>query len=127
MSPFRRLHPAIAALLLAAALVLRAGVPSGWMPVAGEDGLHVAICTGEGAQSLALGADGRLHRQAPGDARDPCPFGLANASGLDLAASVVLPAAPMALPALTSAAPQRALAAAARFLHPPARGPPAFA
>jgi hypothetical protein len=123
-------HPRFALfwLLAAAALLLRAGLPSGWMPQAAEGGIRIALCTGDSTVMATLGADGKVHKDAPApDApRDPCPF------GLTLAAAEV-PTAPLfaAVPPAPQAAPPMALAEAEkrirRSIRPPARGPPAFA
>lgn len=116
-------------LLLAAALLLRAAVPAGWMPMAGQDGVRIALCTGVGTEFLTLGSDGRLHKDAPLPAspRDPCPFALAAAHAADVPPTVALPQPPARLAALLAPALAQAAATARRNLRPPARGPPSLA
>lgn len=113
--------------LLVAALVVRALVPTGWMPVATAEGVRLEQCAGQAPQPMA----GMHHdhrdggKQMPVD--HPCAF-----AGLGLAVDTappppVLPvkpgaAAPVAPPALAVAV-GRGLAAP----PPPATGPPAFA
>jgi hypothetical protein len=127
MSPFR-----LRALWLLAALVLllRAGVPPGWMPQAEGGELRVALCSGSGPIELILGADGTYHRETPSrPARhDPCPFGLATPQALDLASAVAIePPAYAAAPEPAPPAQRAAPARSHRALRPPSRGPPALA
>ena len=124
----RRRHPALFWLLAAALLAVKALVPSGWMPVASEGGIRIALCTGAGTTMARLDPQGRLHRDGAPESpvREACPYATAAtpfvlASPPTLAEPVVLPAIPDA-PALVAA-----LIAARRALRPPARGPPAFA
>jgi len=117
-------------LVFIAALLLRAGVPSGWMPVASAGGLQVMLCSGTGPVAITLdpGAGHREDQPGNGGVRhDPCPYGLALGLSLDLPAAIVLELPPQASAALF--APMLAVArlTARRGLRPPARGPPAFA
>ncbi len=116
-------------LLLGAALVLRAALPSGWMPAANPDGLRMALCSGAAQKFAVLGADGRLHRDAPAEQapRDPCPFGIAAAQVADLPTQIDLPQPPAPLAVMPPPALAQAAAPARRNLRPPARGPPALA
>ena len=55
------------------AIMLRAVLPAGWMPVAGLDGgITLAICTGHGP--LALSGHAPKQPSLPGHANDICPF-----------------------------------------------------
>ena len=113
-------------LLLALALLVRAWLPQGFMPVAAPDGIRVAICSGSGPAFVVLGRDGKFHQEEPEQKRTPCPYALAAASA-DLPPLPALPAPPIAAQA---PAPQGLIAArlaAWRALRPPARGPPATA
>jgi hypothetical protein len=116
-------------LLLAAALLLRGAVPAGWMPMADEHGIRIAVCTGVGTEFLTLGDDGKLHKQAPQPdvPRDPCPFALANGAAADVPPVPSLPLARIAIAPPTF--PQLAAVALAqrRYPRPPARGPPSLA
>lgn len=130
----RRSHLPFVWLLLAAALLLRAAVPAGWMPTAGHDGVRIALCTGMGTEFLTLGADGHLHKEAPkpdspkpNTLGDPCPFGLASAQAADLPPIILLPEALARLDAVVSPSFAQAARIARRSLRPPARGPPTLA
>ena len=66
--------------VLLTAFMLRALIPTGWMPQASTtgDGITLVICTVAGLQEITLGPDG--HPQPAGDVdqanagHDPCPF-----------------------------------------------------
>ena len=66
--------------LLLAAFMLRALIPTGWMPQASGsgDGVTLVICTVAGLQEITVGPDG--HQKPAGEAgqanagHDPCPF-----------------------------------------------------
>lgn len=122
MSLLRRLHPAFAALLLAATLALRIATPAGYMPVTDEHGLRVAICSGSGASFVEIDP-GLPGKQAP---RDPCPYGLAMGGALDVPPVLALPMAPQFAPGIYPGLVAARLTAW-HALRPPARGPPAFA
>lgn len=122
MSLLRRLHPAFAALLLAATLALRIATPAGTMPVADEHGIRVAVCSGSGASFVEIDP-GLPGKQAP---RDPCPYGLAMGGALDVPPVLALPMAPQFAQAIYPGLVAARLTAW-HALRPPARGPPAFA
>ena len=113
-------------LLLAAALLARLAVPSGWMPAAGEHGISIALCSGSGASVLTLGKDGKLHRDAPTPVQphDPCPFGLAAAQAADLPQPFQFAVPWLAVESGYARGHDHAAAALRRFPRPPARGPP---
>jgi hypothetical protein len=123
MSLLRRLDRVTILLLLAATLVLRLAIPSGFMPVADQAGIRVEICTGAGKTFVEIepGAD---RQETP---RDPCPYGVAAGSALDLPRLPALADARFAVGASTLPGLAPARLAARRALRPPARGPPAFA
>jgi len=118
-------------LLIAAALLARALVPGGWMPVSGTDGIRIALCTGHGPVAMVMAADGTVHpdddRGGPSDRRDPCPFGIAAAKAFALPQQAALALPPERLDALLAPAFIAARLVAWRATRPPARGPPAFA
>ena len=122
MSLLRRLHPAFAALLLTATLALRMATPAGYMPVADEHGIRVAICSGSASTFVEIDP-GLPAKEAP---RDPCPYGLAMGGALDLPPAIALPAAPQFEPAAYPGLIAARLTAW-HALRPPARGPPIFA
>ncbi len=142
------MHPSRAAvvwLLLAAALLVRAAVPTGWMPMAdGEGGLRIMLCSGSGAVELAPPVTSdrhdHLHAEDASDhnsahhgedhhddvPHDRCPYGLALSQALDAQSPVLADAF------VISGARDGEMPDAVRFtirtsLRPPARGPPAIA
>jgi hypothetical protein len=113
-------------LLLLAAVVLRAGVPAGWMPTSTPQGIEVKMCSGSGP--IVLGGTEGLPDHGDSDApRDPCPFGIALSGGFDLPPAPMLDLAAPETSALTGPARVAALIAARKATLPPARGPPSFA
>jgi hypothetical protein len=62
-------------ILLLAAFMLRALIPSGWMPQASNgDGVTLVICTAAGMKQIVLGPDGEPVDDAPNATHEPCPF-----------------------------------------------------
>lgn len=127
-------------LLIAAAILLRSAVPTGWMPVAGESGLRIVLCSGSGpVEPVAAKAShdthsahhdmgGMDHSGDHGSApHDPCPFGLALAKAFDLPPALAVVVLPEQAAALDGPARVTARLVAIRSLRPPARGPPSFA
>ncbi|MBX3592909.1 hypothetical protein [Sphingomonas sp.] len=121
-------HPRLAAALLALTLAMKLAVPAGFMPVAGNGTLVLAVCSQMGPQRIVIEVPG-LPAQ-PDDAgrkEQPCAFaGFAHAlaSGADpflLAGAIafILTLGFMAAPL----PPRRR----ARHAWPPLRGPPAIA
>lgn len=125
MRPHRRLQ-SIAAALALGAMLLRALLPAGFMPAAGEDaGLRMELCTANGLQSIAVdGADDPLSSQQRTHAAG-CVFAAVAASGPPVVAIAEGPrvvASGPALPVVADVAPR----------SPPLRqslprGPPALA
>jgi hypothetical protein len=69
-------HRLIVFSILALIFMVRAVVPSGWMPssVAGQ---MITICNGAGVTKAWLGVDGQIHKDAPDDTSpmdDPCVY-----------------------------------------------------
>lgn len=125
----RRFRLPIIWLLLAAAILLRAGMPAGWMPTSGEDGVRIALCTGMGTQYLVMDSEGGLHQDAPAPQapRDPCPYALASAQVTDIPQPGDVPQPPALLAPLHAPGAAAAAATQRRSIRPPARGPPSFA
>jgi len=115
-------------LLIAAALLLRASVPVGWMPVAADDGLRIMLCGGTGPVELSTqssAADHQDHQEHRGHGdRDPCPFALALGKSLDVPSQVETFLLPDAMTATADAWAPIARPVVWRGLRPPARGPP---
>ena len=130
-------HPglSLAALLVVAALLVRAVLPLGWMPAQTQDGIRVLMCSGDGSTGRTIEltlpksrSEGRGSIPSQDDVpRDPCPFGLSFAKAFDLPAPIALPA--MAAIAAPEKTPEAITAriVAARGTRPPARGPPDLA
>jgi hypothetical protein len=114
--------------LLALALAVRVLVPAGWMPAQGQ-GMAITICSGAGAESVWIDADGKIHKHDPSQgsmADHPCAFAGMGAPML----GGDVPPPPLLLPvprdaiaslAQTPATIGQGLAAP----PPPATGPPA--
>lgn len=133
----RRKLPAVWTLLLAV-LVMRALVPSGWMPdFEGASGFNIRICgpadiaPGDAPEPMAHAMHGEgpvhdPHAEHDADAAHmgaPCMFsGFANAApppDAPTLASVAMPVAPV-----RTVEPLRIALIRARFLEPPAHAPP---
>lgn len=133
MSALRRLaltHRRWALLVFALALVAKAVMPAGYMPVVAGKTLTLAMCNGAGpvTVSIPLAGDGGTDQGSDGKAGEsPCLFSALGGQALAAADPVVLAAAivfafvfalfALALPPLRRE-PR---------LRPPLRGPPAFA
>ncbi len=125
MTALRRLSPVNALLLLALAVLARALVPTGWMPVAHAGELKIMICSdgSGGAVTVDLGTG-----PAPQPPRDPCPFAVGSAGAAAVPGAVVPELPTLNWPDTPAfAAPHAARLVAWRSARPPARGPPSFA
>lgn len=139
MRSTRRPALILAALVIAAAFVIRAALPLGWMPMSTYDGIRVLLCSGKGAIELPLHKPGNDAADTFADAmddpvdgdgdlpRDPCPFGVSLAKAFDLPSPVEIPAMPAIAATARSPDAITARIVAARSIRPPARGPPALA
>ncbi|HVI99242.1 MAG TPA: hypothetical protein VM657_09270 [Sphingomonas sp.] len=137
LTAFRR-H--LLVMLFACAMLVRMGMPEGWMPVADAAGAwRITICTGTGPLAAAPTMPGMDHarmampgmhhdRAPPHDQGDhPCTFA---AIGLAAALPDLAPAPFIAPVAAQPAAIVRAIAAVGRGLAappPPQTGPPILA
>ena len=114
--------------LLLAALLLRAGIPTGMMLVAAEGGPRLVPCPSAWpAPAVAPAAHHGAPRQSDHGHKGqepPCPFGVLLFPGMPSAppAFALRMPAPQPLPALAIAA--QAVPRRAAHLHPPATGPP---
>lgn len=120
-------HPSLAAIIVAAALLLRLAVPAGFMPVADHGRILIAICSGTGPATRMIAMPGMAHHDEGGAAKSPCAFA-------DLALPALGGADPIRLAELLAFILVAALllavavpAAPAPRLRPPPTGPPATA
>ena len=127
MIALRRLPLCVFWLVLAAALLMRALLPAGLMPVAGAGGIRIELCTGAGPVQALLAPDGTIHPDSNSGGekpRDPCPFALGGAAPFDLPVHAALPIPPATFAPQALAALVAAQLVVWRSLRPPARGPP---
>ena len=118
-------HRAIAQLLVALALAVRAIVPAGYMPVSGPGGIAISVCSGNG-QAAWVDASGKIrHDTAPGGHDVQCPYAAASLALFVPVPSAVATPEPVAppVPALDVILPGIGTGLAAP--PPPATGPPA--
>ncbi len=125
-------HAWIAALIVAAAMLLRVVVPAGFMTTTGADGqLTVMVCSGEGSRAMTIAIPGlaeKSERQAPGEhekAGTTCAFAGLAAPFLGGADPILLLAALAMVAAALLRTGQRFRPLALQHLRPPLRGPPA--
>ena len=106
-------------LALLFALLLRAGVPAGYMIAPTDGGLRIVPCSG--VAPLLPHQGGHRHRAPAGEL--PCAFALTAPPALPEAPPILAPppvfAAAMPVPPLAAANPRPSA-----ILHPPATGPP---
>jgi hypothetical protein len=119
--------PAMAALVVAAALLLRVAVPAGFMPVVEDGRFTVLICSGAGpvkAVAAMPGMDHATHHRGEAEPPKSCAFSdlslqaLGGADPIQLADAIRYAFA--AALVLATALP----VVAAAHLRPPLRGPP---
>lgn len=122
-----RHRPALAALLIAAALALRVLVPAGFMPVWEHGRIIVSICSGSGPATMAIempGMTGQDHPAPDAMAGEACAFADLALPALGSADPVLLAAAIAFVLALGFARVTPPPATAPLRLRPPLRGPP---
>lgn len=125
-------HAWIAALIVAAAMLLRVAVPAGFMTTTGADGrLTVMVCSGEGSRAMTIAIPGlaeKSPRQAPSEhekAGTTCAFAGLAAPFLGGADPILLLAALALVAAALLRTWQGFRPLALLHLRPPLRGPPA--
>lgn len=124
-------HAWIAALIVAAALLLRVVVPAGFMTTKGADGqITVMVCSGEGSRAMTIAIPGladKRQRPAPAEhekAGTPCAFAGLAAPFLGGADPILLLAALALVAAVALRTGLRFRPLALSHLRPPLRGPP---
>jgi hypothetical protein len=98
-----RRHRALVALLLLPGLLLRAAIPSGFMPGHGSGlGVTIELCTSHGLQRVVVEPDGDTAPITPAShAESPCAFALtAVAAPPPLGVPAVAASAPVIVPAV---------------------------
>ena len=136
-------HPWLCALLFSAALLARAMMPMGFMPVVSNGVVFVQFCTGQGAATLAISQSLMPQTVAmtmpgtmPGPAGDTdqedrkqpeatCAFSGLSFPTLAAADPLLLAVAIAFIIATTFRLPSRPALQRAIYLRPPAIGPPA--
>jgi hypothetical protein len=130
MRHFFRDRPALAAMLLVAALFLKALVPAGYMPAAPDTGVIVALCSGTmpagSTVTITIPKTGSHQDHGASTADHPCAFAplAAAMTGADLAALVLAALAFVFVAAIVR--PALALASLPARFRPPGRAPPIF-
>lgn len=124
---FFRARPGLAAWLLAAALCLKAFVPTGYMPSVQGGALTVELCSG----SAPAGSKVVIHIARKGGGHDasatadhPCAFSSHSAAALDAALPVLLAAALLFVFVAAIRYRPLALRPLRARVRPPLRGPP---
>lgn len=131
MTSFRNLllrHRALAAWLIAAALLMKALVPGGFMPVVSAGSITIELCSGFGPEKMTMAMPGMAdhggkHDQS-GKGEMPCGFGGHAPPAFSTVDPILLA---LAIIFVTATVFRIALASAARtpaFLRPQSRGPP---
>ncbi len=122
---FSRRHAALAMLVLALALGVRALVPAGYMAGSSASGITIELCSGVAGKTIVQalpGTSSHDHGKAQADA--PCSFAALGIGSVDTVDPFLLAIAI----AFVLAAGLRFIAAAPRShggqLRPPLRGPP---
>jgi hypothetical protein len=122
-------HRALAAGLVLAALLMKFLVPGGFMPVASNGTITIALCGGQGPQMMAMpGMAGRHgERDSPAKSEMPCGFSGLSAPSLAAADPIILALAIVFIIATVFRVAAASNALRPVFLRPPATGPPAAA
>lgn len=127
---FFRDRPALAALLLAAALCLKALIPTGYMPAAPDTGLIVALCSGSmpagSTMTITIPKKGSAQDHGATTADHPCAFAplAAGMTGADFAPLVLAALAFVFVAAIVRR--PLALRPVAEHIRPPSQAPPRF-
>lgn len=117
---FMRSHIRLAALIVAAALVLRIAVPGGFMPQLAGNAVAISICHGSGSSEGTLVIPGTPAATAKGG----CAFADLQVPGLIPVDPLLLAGALAFILTLWLVWSQPVAIQRARHLRPPLRGPP---
>ena len=126
-----RRHFALAWVLIAAALLVKALVPAGYMTVVSGGTISVQICSGVAGKTMEIAVPGMLAKHGgqdhPGKAEMPCAFAGLAVPSLAAADAGLLVLAIAFILAVSWREPGATLAPRVPHLRPPLRGPPATA
>ena len=132
MTAFRhhlRHHPHLAVWLIAAALLMKMLVPTGYMASASAGTIIIELCTGFGPRTMTVAMPGMAHHDdAPkgdhGRGEMPCAFAGLSAPSLATADPILLAIAIAFVIAAAFRVVATGAVTAPPFLRPPLRGPP---
>lgn len=119
-------RPALAALIVACALMLKILVPSGFMIGTEHGVITIEICTGTGPM-MAMAMPGMDHKQDRQDHQGkemPCAFSALSAASMAATDAILLAVAVIFIIATVFRVTIKSPARAPAYLRPPLRGPP---
>lgn len=114
----------LAALLLAAALLLRIFVPAGFMPALDHGRMIVGVCNGMGVSKMVIETPGFEHKSQGNEAQKSCAFSDLSLPSLAGANPILLAALVLFILALGLSFSIPLPPTATIRLRPPVRGPP---
>lgn len=120
-------HRWLCAMLFGAALLVKAVMPAGFMPVVSQGVILVQLCTGQGAQTIAMevpGQAGNDDHGKPEKSEMPCAFSGLSSPTLAAADAILLAIAIAFVLATGFRLPSRIVLWRGIYLRPPAIGPP---
>lgn len=128
---FLTCHRWLALWLVGAALLLKVLVPAGFMPTVSNGTILVQLCSGMGAQTVAIEIPGLGDHSDGKDQHNaidqPCAFSGLTAPGLAGADPILLAVAIAFILAAIFRVEQRLVLWRGIYLRPPSQGPPATA
>ncbi|MDO7843210.1 DUF2946 family protein [Sphingomonas immobilis] len=124
-----RRHFAFAWALIAAALLVKAIVPAGYMTVVSDGTITVQLCSGIQGKTMEIAMPGMKTpgKDHPAKADMPCPFAGLSAPSLAAVDAGLLVLAIAFILAAARREPEPVAPRRAPYLRPPLRGPPATA
>ena len=120
-------HQWLCALLLGAALLVKALVPAGFMPVVSNGVILVQLCSGQGPQKIAIklpSKGGEQDHDEHKKAEAPCAFTGLSSPSLAAVDALLLAVALAFILATVFRRPNRLVLRRGTYLRPPAIGPP---
>lgn len=117
-------RPALSALIVACALMLKILVPSGFM--LGTEGgmITIEICSGTGPMKLSMAMPGTDHKQDHQGKEMPCAFSALSAASMAATDAILLAVAIIFILATVLRGSIEAPARVPAYLRPHLRGPP---